>query len=160
MGVYIRTERGKERIMELVLYYGAEDPEMKKNVRMMKSVLVRMGVRIRNVRPDQVMETVGYLAGMPGFEEQEERQEPFPVIPEQMLVMKGFSGSRIDTLLYQLRRAGVPKIALKAIVTEHNCGWSFYKLYEELCQEHRMMTGQETDPSRQQTKGDARDGGL
>lgn len=160
MGVYIRTERGKERIMELVLYYGAEDPEMKKNVMMMKSVLVRMGVRIRNVRPDQVMETVGYLAGMPGFEEQEERQEPFPVIPEQMLVMKGFSGSRIDTLLYQLRRAGVPKIALKAIVTEHNCGWNFYKLYEELCQEHRMMTGQETDPSRQQTKGDARDGGL
>ena len=59
MGVYIRTERGKERIMELVLYYGAEDPEMKKNVMMMKSVLVRMGVRIRNVRPDQVMETVG-----------------------------------------------------------------------------------------------------
>ena len=51
MGVYIRTERGKERIMELVLYYGAEDPEMKKNVMMMKSVLVRMGVRIRNVSP-------------------------------------------------------------------------------------------------------------
>lgn len=34
----------------------------------MKSVLVRMGVKIRNVAPDQVMESVGYLAGVPGFE--------------------------------------------------------------------------------------------
>lgn len=128
--------------MELVLYYGTEDPGMKKHEMMMKSVLVRMGVKIRNVRPDQVGETIGYLAGMPGFEEQEKGEEALPVISEQMLVMKDFTGSRIDTLLYQLRRAGVPKIALKAIVTEHNCGWSFYKLYEELKEEHRMMTEQ------------------
>ena len=41
---------------------------MKKQEMMMKSVLVRMGVKIRNVAPDQVLETVGYLAGVPGFE--------------------------------------------------------------------------------------------
>lgn len=128
--------------MELVLYYGTDDPGIKKHEMMMKSVLVRMGVKIRNVRPDQVMETIGYLAGMPGFEGQKKTDEPLPAITEQMLVMKDFTGSRIDTLLYQLRRAGVPKIALKAIVTEHNCGWSFYKLYEELKEEHRLMTQQ------------------
>ena len=114
--------------MELVLYYGTNDPGMKKHEMMMKSVLVRMGVKIRNVKPEQVMETIGCLAGMPGFQERKNVDEPLPVIPEQMLVMKDFTGSRIDTLLYQLRKAGVPKIALKAIVTEHNCGWSFYKL--------------------------------
>ncbi len=128
--------------MELVLYYGTDDPGIKKHEMMMKSVLVRMGVKIRNVRPDQVMETIGYLAGMPGFEGQKKTDEPLPAITEQMLVMKDFTGSRIDTLLYQLRRAGVPKIALKAIVTEHNCEWSFYKLYEELKEEHRLMTQQ------------------
>ena len=132
--------------MELVLYYGTNDPGMKKHEVMMKSVLVRMGVKIRNVKPDQVMETIGCLAGMPGFEEQEKADGPLPVIPEQMLVMKDFTGSRIDTLLYQLRRAGVPRIALKAIVTEHNCGWSFYKLYEELREEHRLMTEQAQAP--------------
>jgi len=99
-------------------------------------------VKIRNVKPEQVMETIGCLADMPGFQERKNVDEPLPVIPEQMLVMKDFTGSRIDTLLYQLRKAGVPKIDLKAIVTEHNCGWSFYKLYEELKEEHRLMTEQ------------------
>lgn len=132
--------------MELVLYYGTNDPGMKKHEMMMKSVLVRMGVKIRNVKPEQVMETIGCLAGMPGFQEQENASAPLPVIPEQMLVMKDFTGSRIDTLLYQLRKAGVPKIDLKAIVTEHNCGWSFYKLYEELKEEHRLMTEQARAP--------------
>ena len=91
--------------MELVLYYGTNDPGMKKHEMMMKSVLVRMGVKIRNVKPEQVMETIGCLAGMPGFQEQENASAPLPVIPEQMLVMKDFTSSRIDTLLYQLRKS-------------------------------------------------------
>mgnify|MGYP000867811587 CR=1 FL=1 len=53
--------------MELVLYYSTGDPRMKKQEMMMKSVLVRMGVKIRNVAPDQVMESVGYLAGVPAL---------------------------------------------------------------------------------------------
>ena len=42
--------------MELVLYYSTGDARMKKQEMMMKSVLVRMGVKIRNVAPDQVLE--------------------------------------------------------------------------------------------------------
>ena len=45
--------------MELVLYYSTGDARMKKQEMMMKSVLVRMGVKIRNVAPDQVLESVG-----------------------------------------------------------------------------------------------------
>ena len=132
--------------MELVLYYSTGDPRMKKQEMMMKSVLVRMGVKIRNVAPDQVMESVGYLAGVPGFEKREVLQQPeaeekIPQITEQMLVMKDFTSRRIDTLLLNLRKAKVPKINLKAIVTEQNAGWSFYHLYEEIVEEHRRMNG-------------------
>ncbi len=132
--------------MELVLYYSTGDPRMKKQEMMMKSVLVRMGVKIRNVAPDQVMESVGYLAGVPGFEKREVLQQPeaeetIPQITEQMLVMKDFTSRRIDTLLLNLRKAKVPKINLKAIVTEQNAGWSFYHLYEEIGEEHRRMNG-------------------
>lgn len=132
--------------MELVLYYSTGDPRMKKQEMMMKSVLVRMGVKIRNVVPDQVMESVGYLAGVPGFEKREVLQQPeaeekIPQITEQMLVMKDFTSRRIDTLLLNLRKAKVPKINLKAIVTEQNAGWSFYHLYEEIGEEHRRMNG-------------------
>lgn len=132
--------------MELVLYYSTGDPRMKKQEMMMKSVLVRMGVKIRNVAPDQVMESVGYLAGVPGFEKREVLQQPeaeekIPQITEQMLVMKDFTSRRIDALLLNLRKAKVPKINLKAIVTEQNAGWSFYHLYEEIGEEHRRMNG-------------------
>ena len=132
--------------MELVLYYSTGDPRMKKQEMMMKSVLVRMGVKIRNVAPDQVMESVGYLAGVPGFEKREVLQQPeaeekIPQITEQMLVMKDFTSRRIDTLLLNQRKAKVPKINLKAIVTEQNAGWSFYHLYEEIGEEHRRMNG-------------------
>ena len=132
--------------MELVLYYSTGDPRMKKQEMMMKSVLVRMGVKIRNVAPDQVMESVGYLAVVPGFEKREVLQQPeaeekIPQITEQMLVMKDFTSRRIDTLLLNLRKAKVPKINLKAIVTEQNAGWSFYHLYEEIGEEHCRMNG-------------------
>ena len=123
--------------MELVLYYSTGDARMKKQEMMMKSVLVRMGVKIRNV---------GYLAGVPGFEKREvsetlETEEKLPEITEPMLVMRDFTGRRIDTLLLNLRKAKVPKINLKAIVTEQNAGWSFYHLYEEIGEEHRLMNG-------------------
>ena len=131
--------------MELVLYYSTGDPRMKKQEMMMKSVLVRMGVKIRNVAPDQVLESVGYLAGMPGFEKgevpEQGKTEEMPQITEQMLVMRDFTSRRIDTLLLNLRKAKVPKINLKAIVTEQNAGWSFYHLYEEIGEEHRKMNG-------------------
>ena len=125
--------------MELVLYYSTGDARMKKQEMMMKSVLVRMGVKIRNVAPDQVLESVGYLAGVPGFEKREvsetlETEEKLPEITEPMLVMRDFTGRRIDTLLLNLRKAKVPKINLKA-------GWSFYHLYEEIGEEHRLMNG-------------------
>lgn len=130
------------KVAESVLYYHPGNADDRKTVALMKSVLVRMGVRIRNISPDQVMETVGYLAGVPGFEAQKEQAlgEALPVIPEQVMVLKAFSGRRLDELLMNLRKAGVPKIELKAVLTEHNCGWSFYHLYEELKSEHETMT--------------------
>ena len=132
--------------MELVLYYSTGDARMKKQEMMMKSVLVRRGGKIRNVAPDQVLERVGYLAGVPVCEKREvsetlETEEKLPEITEPMLVMRDFTSRRIDTLLLNLRKAKVPKINLKAIVTEQNAGWSFYHLYEEIGEEHRLMNG-------------------
>lgn len=152
---------------ELVLYY---TPSPASHVAKLKSVLVRMGVRIKNISPEQVNQTVGYLAGLPGFEECANQAAEFceaeklgkaeksgetersgeagtldkaaklPVIPEEVLVMKNFTSRRIDELLLGLRKAGVPKIALKAIITEQNSKWTFYQLYEELREEHQAMS--------------------
>ena len=49
---------------ELVLYY---NPEVSSKVMKLKGVLVRMGVRIRNVAPEQVLQPVGTLAGISAY---------------------------------------------------------------------------------------------
>lgn len=129
---------------EMVLYYQPEQEKISGNASKaakLKSVLVRMGVRIKNISREQTGQTVGYLAGYDGYEETALAEgEALPVVEEEMLVMKNFSSRRIDELLARLRRAGVPKIGLKAVVTETNCGWTFYALYEELKKEREAMT--------------------
>lgn len=123
---------------ELVLYY---HPDTSDKTRMLKGVLVYMGIRIRNITPEQVNERVGCLAGLPGFEEQKaaEAGDNLPRIPEEMLVLYGFSSRRLDELLQRLRRAKVPPVALKAVLTESNSQWSFYELYQEIRAEHEKM---------------------
>lgn len=127
------------KLMETVLYYNPGKPGTTQHVALMKSVLVRMGIRIKNIGQDQVMETVGYLAGLDGFEAVSQLPEHVPEIPVQVMVLKHFSERRLDELLRNLRNAGVPRIQLKAVLTEHNSGWTFYHLYEELKEEHEAM---------------------
>ena len=126
---------------EMVLYYQPAKEKEAGNASKaakLKGVLIRMGVRIKNITP--------YLTGFDGFDEMEPQEGSVaPEIDEEMLVMKNFTNRRIDELLVGLRRAGVPKIELKAVVTETNCGWSFYALYEELKKEREAMTKKEED---------------
>lgn len=137
----------KNRIHETVLYY---TPRQSDKVRKLKCVLVRMGIRIKNVTAEQAGETVGTLLGLPGYEirlQKEESQEAEQkeenaeaALDEEILVLHKFSSQRLDELLLNLRKAGVPKIELKAVVTETNAAWTFAHLYEEIKEEHDKMS--------------------
>ena len=132
---------------EMVLYY---TPEKSADDQKRKGVLVRMGIRIRNIAPEQAGQQVGYLAGLPGFAEQvcpepEAGAQTEPLaIPERMLVFCGFTERGIGELLSQFRRAKLPPVPMKAVLTEHNSGWSFYRLYQELRLEHEAMSAGKT----------------
>ena len=123
------------RANETVLYFTPLNNE--KTIKL-KGVLVQMGIRIKNISPEQVMEPIGSLLGITGVEKKASGEE-FPVVTEEMLVMHNFSGNRLDALLLNLRKAGVQKINLKAVVTESNITWTFYQLYEEIKKEHETM---------------------
>ena len=56
-------------LREMVLYY---NPDQSPYAAKLKVVLVRMGIRIKNIAPEQTGELVGTLAGMPGYAEGEE----------------------------------------------------------------------------------------
>ena len=122
---------------EGVLYY---NPGNAPKPALMKSVLVRMGIRIKNVTNEQTGETIGSLLGMEQQGNPDEAGEKTDgAIEEQMLVLHQFTERRLDQLLFQLRKAGVPKIELKAIVTEQNSRWTLYQLYEELRKEREAF---------------------
>ncbi len=61
-----------QKIQESVLYYHHGDA---RSARKVLSVFVRLGIRIRRVEPGQVMEKVGYLAGLPGYTPARDRGE-------------------------------------------------------------------------------------
>ncbi|MDO4277875.1 MAG: DUF3783 domain-containing protein [Lachnoclostridium edouardi] len=121
---------------ETVLYY---TPEVTERTARLKGIFVRLGIRIKNITPEQTEEKVGYLFGLPGFLPKAAGSEKLLKIEDEMLVMKGFTSRRIDELLLAVRKAGLSRIDLKAVVTDSNAGWTFYQLYEEIKEERRQI---------------------
>ncbi|MGE4548025.1 MAG: DUF3783 domain-containing protein [Intestinibacillus sp.] len=126
----------KSAFHEAVYYYA---PAPKVMPQPLKLLLAQLGMRFHIIDPGQTGQLLGYLVGMEGFAPQPEGT-PAPVVPEEVLLLKNFAGPGIDALLSGMRRAGVPPIPLKAVVTEHNIGWTFAALAEELRQENEAMT--------------------
>ena len=104
---------------EMVLFYAPNpaDPAILKA----KGIFFRMKVRLRPVSPDQLHQTVGHLAGLKDCPARE-APDPCPVVDQPMLVLCGFSASRLDTLLKHLRQAQV-RFPYKAVLTATNRDW-------------------------------------
>ena len=119
---------------ETVLYY---DPRGGEQTAVLKTILVQMGARIKNVAPEAVGQTVGCLLGRKGFGARENPEAP--TLAEPMLVLDGFTDKRLEILLREMKKHGV-SVPYKAIVTETNIGWIFHQLYEELAREHEAMS--------------------
>lgn len=104
--------------------------------RIIKSIALQHGFRIRVVKPEEVGLSVGALAELSGAVlAGKGSSEPFA---EEMLVLCGVAQDAFHSFLAQLRARGVP-VTLKAVVTEHNTLWSFARLHENLAEEHRAM---------------------
>ena len=126
---------------EVLLLYRFRDTEIG---RRLHAVAARMGILCRTVEEEDRGMPVGKLLKIPGFEAafpqaKELSKEELPSMPNQMMVMYGLSSQRLDQFLQNLRKAGLPVIPLKAIVTPQNVSWTFAALYQELEREHAAM---------------------
>lgn len=95
----------------------------------MQVLALRCACRMQTVPPEQFGDTLGDIlsgaaAGRPA-------EDPFT---EELLVMAGLDERRMNELLTGLRRQRIP-VALKAVATPTNTGWTVAKLYAELCRE-------------------------
>lgn len=107
----------------------------------LQPVLLRMGIRVKCVEPEEYGLPIGVLAGLEkDAVEHSVDNGSVPVeISAPMMIMCGFSGNRVDELLQQMKRAGVPRIDLKAMLTPTNRYWTSEELFGELQKEHEMM---------------------
>lgn len=124
---------------ETVLLYGFRDPQ---RMREINYVMVQMGIRVKVLKDEQLGQTVGYLAGVKGMEENPnpETYEPFD---KEVLIMHNFTiDKRIDLMLSNIQKRGLEGIPLKCVLTSSNKKWTLYELAKELEKEHALLTGE------------------
>ena len=100
-------------------------------------ILLKMKIRIRKIEPSQYPRPVGALAGIRGLADTDEIYSG-ELFTEPMLLLRGFTDSRLDLLLASMRKDGI-QIPLKAVLTSENQTWNSLALYEELKKEHEAL---------------------
>lgn len=119
---------------ETVLMYNCSGPEWAK----LRQIFLMLRVRIWQVAPEQYGLTLEELLSR--SEESRPVEESFL---EPMLVFCGLAQGRLDQILTTMNRAGLPRIALKAMLTPTNKSWNSQQLWTELRLEHEAMTAQQ-----------------
>ncbi len=116
--------------MEAVFYY-APTPSDKESA--LRALCARLGIRFKTIAADEAGQKLGALVGLPGFTAD---APPADALADELLILHRFADRKIDAFLAAMRKAEIPRIALKAVVTEHNAEWSLTALAAELQREH------------------------
>lgn len=103
-------------------------------------MLVKSPLKV--VPREQLLQPLGYLAGVPGVEPVTEEYAGSEAA-EEMLILCGFNRPELDRLLSAIRKGKLKQVALKAALTPTNALWSGVKLQGELAQEHAYMHGKQ-----------------
>ena len=119
--------------VETVLMYNCDDEQWAK----LRQIFLMLRVRIRPVEADQYGLTLEDLLGR--SEEKAPVEEEFS---DPMLVFCNLPHEKLDHLLTAMGRAGLPRIALKAMLTPTNRTWTSQQLWTELHREHEAMQAQ------------------
>ena len=115
--------------MAKVLLYNIKDADKRMKIRI---AVLRAGLEAVEVAEEDFAHPIGYLLQLEGFSPAEGEER----FADEMLVMQELSSPLLDML-----RAAGATVALKAVVTEQNKGWSSAALCRELKREHEAMKG-------------------
>jgi len=118
---------------ETVLMYNCSGEQWAK----LRQIFLMLRVRIRPVEAHQYGLTLEDLLGH--SEEKAPVEEKFS---DPMLVFCNLPHEKLDHLLTAMGRAGLPRIALKAMLTPTNRTWTSQQLWTELRREHEAMQAQ------------------
>ncbi len=119
--------------VETVLMYNCSGEQWAK----LRQIFLMLRVRIRPVEADQYGLTLEEL-----LDRSEEKAPVEEEFSDPMLVFCNLPHEKLDHLLTAMGRAGLPRIALKAMLTPTNRTWTSQQLWTELRREHEAMQAQ------------------
>lgn len=120
---------------QFILMFGLDKDKEK----VVRTVCSRIGAVPVTVERRDYSQKLGTLAGVQGFS-RDKTVYSGPDFPAEMLVFSGMNSMQVDTFLAEYKKAGVPAVGLKAIVTPHNVFWTAEALFKELLKEHLHMS--------------------
>ncbi|HBA51250.1 MAG TPA: DUF3783 domain-containing protein [Lachnospiraceae bacterium] len=98
----------------------------------------KLGIRISRVKLSSYSQKLGYLAGISGFR-RENSSYAGTEFPSEMMVFSGMNSDMLDCFLEEYKKASIPPIGLKAVLTPHNIFWRAEDFYRELFKEHQFF---------------------
>lgn len=125
---------------ETILLYNLDSATVRNKI---KFLCIQNGIHIRVVEKNQYDIPVGMLAfgkkeDMTSYLRSKNSGEGAS-FDDPMLVFAGFTGQKLDQFLNAMRKQKIPRINLKAMLTEHNVNWDSVTLHDELAKEHEAM---------------------
>lgn len=119
---------------EILMYYHLRD-EVKNPICI---IMEQLGVKVIEIKDDQIHETMGYLLNVPGFVKSEESGKDVP--EDSFLFFAGMSDEQINLILDIFKSAKIPYIPFKAMLTNDNIAYPFYVLYDNVRNEYLSLT--------------------
>lgn len=108
----------------------------------LKLACMLVKVQLRPVAREELLQPVGYLAGVKDIAPVEEKYMGAEATAE-MLLLCGCTRPDLDRLLSAIKKGKLKQVALKAMLTPYNASWSGLKLQQEIGQEHAYMHGRQ-----------------
>lgn len=107
-------------------------------LQMLKMVALLCKAQAKPVAREDMLQPVGYLAGVKGIEPVSEKYTGEEAT-EEMIFLCGFDRPTLDKLLVAIKKSKLQRIELKAMLTPHNATWSGLELLKEISEEHEYM---------------------
>ncbi len=120
-----------------VLLFAFNDGDKREKI---ARAVLPLKMRIKKISKSDYLLTLAALLGI--AEEESAKEYQGQDLPHEMMLIAGCSDPQIQALLDALRKAGIPKIHHKAVLTENNQYWNALELYEELNQEYEYFKNQ------------------
>lgn len=124
-------------------------------LQMLKMVALLCKAQVKAVAREDMLQPVGYLAGVKDIAPVSERYAGDEATAE-MIFLCGFDRPALDKLLVAIKKSKLQRIELKAMLTPHNASWSGLELLKEISEEHEYMkkSGGKPMPEEHSSKND------